>query len=59
MCFVHGGNNMPMCSAAGCKSAGGDAKFPGVQAKYDNCYGECLKVKGGSYTWDNRGVCKA
>lgn len=57
-CYVHGGNNMPMYTEAGCKAAGGaNANFAGVQAKYDKTYGECLKKSGGSFTWDNRKIC--
>jgi hypothetical protein len=62
-CFKHGGNIMPFYTKAGCAAVGSDAKWansPRIKTKDpDQVYGECLKVKGGSYTWDNRGVCPA
>merc|ERR1711959_838255 len=58
-CYIHGGNNMPMYSKAGCEAVAADANFAGAQARYENTYGECLKKQGGSYTWDNRGLCSA
>ena len=43
---------MPMYTQEACAGVAKNAKFAGVQSKYDNCYGECLKTSGGSYTWD-------
>merc|ERR1712100_715708 len=45
-CYIHGGNNMPMYSKAGCEAVAADANFAGAQARYENTYGECLKKQG-------------
>jgi hypothetical protein len=54
-CYEHGGNVMPFYTAQGCNAVGSDAQWAG--ATKDKKYGECLKVAGGSYTWDNRKIC--
>jgi len=61
----YGTTPMPFYSKEGCEAlpatGGAKGKFVGVQK--EDCYGECLKQGlhgesfGGSFTWDNRGVC--
>jgi len=54
-CILHGGNVMPFYVKESCEALASDAKF--VFTNKEGCYGECLKIQGGSYTWDNRGEC--